>query len=251
MGRGDFFRCILLGCGCWLAGGLASCQKVDLPSEEDAQEQTSGGEKPGADAPGDTSGGGTEFPQESYGQYSVGRILSTYGGVDLESTDYEEMVVGYIVGVCQRTLKNAFFTADEIAASGVASNVLVADSKYETDASRCLPVELKKGTDLRVEANLIDHPELLGQRIGLYGLVKTYFGTVGLKEVVYFEWLPDGGEEEPTPEPDPEEPEEPDNPDEGGDTGQDPAPEERLDTLAMEPDPEPVAGGRVIRMQGK
>lgn len=69
--------------------------------------------------------------------------MSEYEGVDLD-TDYEEMVVGYIVGACDRTMKNALFTIDEIRASGVNSNVLIADSKDERDASRCMPIELKR-----------------------------------------------------------------------------------------------------------
>ena len=70
-----------------------------------------------------------------------------------------------------------------------------------------MPVELKKGTDVRDEANLVDHPEVLGCRIGLLGLVKTYFNVVGLKNVAYHEWLTNGGDVE-----EPEEPEEPENP---------------------------------------
>ena len=132
--------------------------------------------------------------------------MSEYEGVDLD-TDYEEMVVGYIVGACDRTMKNALFTIDEIRASGVNSNVLIADSKDERDASRCMPIELKKGTDVREEANLVDNPEVLGRRIGLLGLVKTYFKVVGLKNVAYHEWLTNGGDvEEPEPEPEAEQP---------------------------------------------
>ena len=93
------------------------------------------------------------------------------------------MVVGYIVGACDGTMKNALFTIDEIRAAGVNTNLLIADSKDERDASRCMPVELKKGTDVREEANLVDNPEALGRRIGLLGLVKTYFKVVGLKNV--------------------------------------------------------------------
>ena len=46
-------------------------------------------------------------------------------------------------------MKNALFTIDEIRAAGVNSNVLIADSKDERDASHCMPVELKRGTDVR------------------------------------------------------------------------------------------------------
>ena len=193
-------------CGLCLVGGFAACQKVDLPSEEGEDTEQSGqtGDKPGNE--GHEPGGADEaedevpLPPEYEGAWTVAGILSEYEGVDLD-TDYEEMVVGYIVGACDRTMKNALFTIDEIRASGVNSNVLIADSKDERDASRCMPIELKKGTDVREEANLVDNPEVLGRRIGLLGLVKTYFKVVGLKNVAYHEWLTNGGDvEEPEPE---------------------------------------------------
>ena len=181
-------------CGLCLVGGFAACQKVDLPSEEGEDTEQSGqtGDKPGNE--GHEPGGADEaedevpLPPAYEGAWTVAGILSEYEGVDLD-TDYEEMVVGYIVGACDRTMKNALFTIDEIRASGVNSNVLIADSKDERDASRCMPIELKKGTDVREEANLVDNPEVLGRRIGLLGLVKTYFKVVGLKNVAYHEWL--------------------------------------------------------------
>ena len=185
-------------CGLCLVGGFAACQKVDLPSEEGEDTEQSGqtGDKPGNE--GHEPGGADEaedevpLPPEYEGAWTVAGILSEYEGVDLD-TDYEEMVVGYIVGACDRTMKNALFTIDEIRASGVNSNVLIADSKDERDASRCMPIELKKGTDVREEANLVDNPEVLGRRIGLLGLVKTYFKVVGLKNVAYHGWLTNGG----------------------------------------------------------
>ena len=90
------------------------------------------GDKPGNE--GHEPGGADEaedevpLPPEYEGAWTVAGILSEYEGVDLD-TDYEEMVVGYIVGACDRTMKNALFTIDEIRASGVNSNVLIADSK--------------------------------------------------------------------------------------------------------------------------
>lgn len=168
--------------GLYLVGGFATCQKVDLPSEEgeDTEQPGQTGDKPEGGGHGAGGIGGTEeevpLPPEYEGAWTVTGILSEYEGVDLDE-DYEEMVVGYIVGACDRTMKNALFTADEIRAAGVSTNLLIADSKDERDASRCMPVELKKGTDVRDEANLVDHPEVLGCRIGLLGLVKTYFNV--------------------------------------------------------------------------
>ena len=193
--------------------------------------------------------------------WTVAGILSEYEGVDLD-TDYEEMVVGYIVGACDGTMKNALFTIDEIRAAGVNTNLLIADSKDERDASRCMPVELKKGTDVREEANLVDNPEALGRRIGLLGLVKTYFKVVGLKNVAYHEWLTNGGDvEEPEPEPEepeepegpeesekpekPEEPEEPEEPEPTPDPDPEPGPIQK-DTIIIDSQPGHIEGGRSI-----
>ena len=100
-----------------------------------------------------------------------------------------------------------------------------------------MPVELKKGTDVREEANLVDNPEALGRRIGLLGLVKTYFKVVGLKNVAYHEWLTNGGDVE-EPEPEPEEPEEPEGPEESEKPEKPEEPEEPEEPTP-DPDPEP------------
>lgn len=238
-------------CGLCLVGGFAACQKVDLPSEEgeDTEQPGQTGDKPGNEG---HEPGGADEPEG---------ILSEYEGVDLD-TDYEEMVVGYIVGACDGTMKNALFTIDEIRAAGVNTNLLIADSKDERDASRCMPVELKKGTDVREEANLVDNPEALGRRIGLLGLVKTYFKVVGLKNVAYHEWLTNGGDvEEPEPEPEepeepegpeesekpekPEEPEEPEEPEPTPDPDPEPGPIQK-DTIIIDSQPGHIEGGRSI-----
>lgn len=237
-------------CGLCLVGGFAACQKVDLPSEEGEDTEQSGqtGDKPGNE--GHEPGGADEaedevpLPPEYEGAWTVARILSEYEGVDLD-TDYEEMVVGYIVGACDRTMKNALFTIDEIRAAGVNSNVLIADSKDERDASRCMPIELKKGTDVREEANLVDNPEVLGRRIGLLGLVKTYFKVVGLKNVAYHEWLTNGGDVE-EPEPEPEEPEEPEGPEESEKPEKPEEPEEPEPTPDPDPEPGPIQKDTII-----
>ena len=254
-------------CGLCLVGGFAACQKVDLPSEEgeDTEQPGQTGDKPGNE--GHEPGGADEpedevpLPPEYEGAWTVAGILSEYEGVDLD-TDYEEMVVGYIVGACDGTMKNALFTIDEIRAAGVNTNLLIADSKDERDASRCMPVELKKGTDVREEANLVDNPEALGRRIGLLGLVKTYFKVVGLKNVAYHEWLTNGGDvEEPGPEPEepeepegpeesekpekPEEPEEPEEPEPTPDPDPEPGPIQK-DTIIIDSQPGHIEGGRSI-----
>lgn len=225
-------------CGLCLAGGLAACQKLDLPSEEGEDKEQPGqtGGKPGEE-------GNTPSSPENVGGKTVAMILSEYEGVDLEE-DYEEKVVGYIVGACKNTIKNALFTADEIRAAGISTNLLIADSKDEKDASRCMPVELKKGSDVRDEANLVDNPQALGRRIGLFGLVKKYFGVVGLKDVVFLGWLTNGGNED---EPKPDEPDKPGTPDNPKPDVPDTLDSDKKDTIGIDTVPEHIEGGRSIR----
>ena len=71
---------------------------------------------------------------------------------------------------------------------------------------------------------MVDNTEIMGQRIGLLGMVKTYFRVVGMKDVEMHEWIADVPEPEPSP---------------------DPGPEEKPDTIPVlppepEPKPEPI-----------
>ena len=221
---------------CLLAGLCLSCQKVDLPSggQDDAQEQAG---QPATDGSG-TGQDGEGQPDSYAGAYTVAGILSTYGDADLE-TGYEAGVVGYIVGSCTGTsISTALFAAE----GASRSNLLIADTRTETDVDRCLPVELKNGTDVRDDLNLQDHPENLGQRVYVYALVKRYFRVTGLRETTYYEWVEeeDGTEGPAEPEvPADSVPEEPEEPEEPG-----PGPEYR-DTVAVDDMPGTVQGGRI------
>ncbi len=84
-------------------------------------------------------------------------------------------VEGYIVGVTNSGpsyTHNGPFT--------VATNLAIADSPDETDASKILPVQLPKN-DIRTELNLVDHPENLGKKVQITGSLEAYFGAPGLK----------------------------------------------------------------------
>ncbi len=228
MKRGkDVSRWLVLFCGMLLAGWLSSCQKVELPQEKEGATkptETGNGSSGATDGkPGSQPDEGNPFPPVPSGMRSVAEILSMYGGMDL-GKGYAEKVAGYVVGACDGTVNNALFSIDEILTLNVNSNILIADSKWERDVGRCLPVELKKGSELREDANLVDNTEILGQRIGLLGMVKTYFRVVGMKDVEMHEWIADVPEPEPSP---------------------DPGPEEKPDTIPVlppepEPKPEPI-----------
>ncbi len=185
------------------------------------------------------------------GVLTVTKLLEKYEGADLEE-DYGEMVAGYIVGAVDSKkgtsslgLSNVLFVIDEIADAGIKANLLIADKKGETDISRCVPVELSDMKE-KEEVNLVDNPGNFGRRIGLVGLVKTYYGEIGLRNVEYYQWLPDGGDE-PEPAPDPVEPDpDPVEPDPGPDNpNPEPNPDpERKDTIRVDTVPGHIEGGR-------
>lgn len=93
-------------------------------------------------------------------------------------------VYGYIVG-CFKSSTNLVTEAD----FPLASNMAISDRRGETDRTNCMSVELKSGSTLREEANLVDNPDNLGRKIFLKGtIVESYYGINGIKSISDFEW---------------------------------------------------------------
>lgn len=109
-------------------------------------------------------------------------------------------VKGYIVG----SIVNSSPVLGE--GTHAPSNLLLADSPYETDRSKMLPVQLVNGTAVRNGLNLPSHPENLGKLITVTGSLEAYFSTPGMRAPTTFTF-----EEEAEPE-EPEVPEEPEAP---------------------------------------
>jgi uncharacterized protein len=94
-------------------------------------------------------------------------------------------VEGYIVGVTNSGpsyTHNGPFT--------VATNLAIADSPDETDATKILPVQLPNNA-IRAELNLVDHPEHLGKKLQITGSLEAYFGVPGLKSPTSYTILPE------------------------------------------------------------
>ncbi|MFA6592654.1 MAG: DUF6359 domain-containing protein [Bacteroidales bacterium] len=90
-------------------------------------------------------------------------------------------VHGYIVG-------------GDLSSSGIsfeppfksASNLAIASRSSADDKSQCLSVQVS--SDIRAALNLVDNPELIGERVFLQGdIVASYFGIVGIKEISEYE----------------------------------------------------------------
>ena len=64
--------------------------------------------------------------------------------------------------------------------TAASTNIAIADSPNETNASKILPVQLPSGS-VRTELNLKDHPENLGKKIQITGTLGAYFSVPGLQ----------------------------------------------------------------------
>jgi len=64
------------------------------------------------------------------------------------------------------------------------TNILIAVSATESDANKCVAVQLPTGA-LRTGLNLPENPEMDGQEILIYGSLEKYFGIAGIKSPSY------------------------------------------------------------------
>lgn len=89
-------------------------------------------------------------------------------------------VWGYIIG--------GDLTATGITFDGPflkSSNMAIAKSVGDRNREKCFSVELSK-TSVKEALNLVSHPENLGRKVWLYGVVSDYFSMPGLKKVTDF-----------------------------------------------------------------
>lgn len=146
---------------------LMGCEKVALEGEG-AGDGTSTGEV--VDNP-PSSGIDTLYsdvePVEG-GEVSVDQFLH-------QTIDVEVYVRGYIVGSCQRTIKNADFEAPFEGHTAL----LLADRPGERQ--NVIAIHLKQGT-MRSDLNLEDHPENQGKTLRVRGKQGTYLGVAGMNE---------------------------------------------------------------------
>ena len=70
------------------------------------------------------------------------------------------------------------------AETGYNTNLLIALSADETNATNCVPVQLPNGA-LRTNLNLVQNPDMDGQEVLLYGSLEVYFGAAGIKNTSY------------------------------------------------------------------
>lgn len=146
---------------------LCGCNEIELPSEG--------------------SGGKEDDDKENVAAPDSG---DTFTIATLSRADDGEFIAlkGYIVGYMPtNTINKVVFNADD----AVSTNIVLADRAAETDTKLCAGLQLRVGSDARVDLNLADNPAMLGQRIIAYGYKGTYCNAPGLKQVEVYELVDD------------------------------------------------------------
>lgn len=146
---------------------LCGCNEIELPSEG--------------------SGGKEDDDKENVTAPDSG---DTFNIATLCRADDGEFIAlkGYIVGYMPtNTINKVVFNADD----AVSTNIVLADRAAETDTKLCAGLQLKAGSDARVDLNLADNPAMLGQRIIAYGYKGAYCNAPGLKQVEVYELVDD------------------------------------------------------------
>lgn len=154
---------------------LASCEKPVYDPEEDNEEKK---ENPANR----DNGGWTDSNGSS--EWFVGDTISV---ADFKANAYSGAVwvKGYIVG-CGSTTGGYKFTFSSPFDSN--TSILIADDKNESEKKNIIPVQLKKGSEMRNELNLVDNPQNAGKQIAVYGFQTSYMKMKGIKDAISYEF---------------------------------------------------------------
>lgn len=87
----------------------------------------------------------------------------------------EAWVTGYIVGGVDGQI---WSTGAKLGVHSSKTNILIADNQNPTSVEECAPMQLPNALD---SLNLVEHPENLGKKVILKGVINAYFSRAGLK----------------------------------------------------------------------
>ena len=133
-------------------------------------------------------GEGGEEPNPGDADSTIDKPFSVADVISKQSETPIAYAVGYIVaGIKNDTKITTISSAEDVLFGGTGQDVkntvvLIADSKGETDYTKCVAVNLPTG-DLRTAVNLQDNPENVGKKLTIKGKFRTYFGIGGLRDV--------------------------------------------------------------------
>ena len=109
---------------------------------------------------------------------------------DFES-DSEIWLIGYIVGY----VNGSSMSSSKFAAGNKASNIILADSPFETSFKNCVPVQLSNTSTekekVRNALNLSSKPENLKHKVKILGTIANYMSTNGITKARRYEFLKD------------------------------------------------------------
>lgn len=146
---------------------------------------------------GETPENPTENESSKENPFSVATAISKYNASNPQANTW---VKGYIVGyVNGMTIDGAILNDLSSITDDNKTNLLISDSKTETDYKNCLVLQLPSG-DIRNALNLKDNPSNLNKELIVKGSLEKYFGTYGLKFIS--EYVLDGQSSGGTEEPD-------------------------------------------------
>ncbi len=149
--------------------GFTSCSKDDP-------------EEPAFPGGGTETGAGTEASP-----YNIAAAIKNQGVAN--NTDYK-YIKGYIVGIWETKDANG----EDLYPNNFAKfeapfytnlNILLADSKDETNANNVVCVQLPFG-DVRTALNLVDNPGRLKEEVTIAGTLERYNSMSGLKNATYY-----------------------------------------------------------------
>lgn len=190
-------RNYVIGCLAFLLVGsltpslFTSCGKIELPDVDDKGQTGGGTKKPVDTVWTDTlTAGGEDNGTDSIDGIPV---LNITAALKANASTWA-FVQGYVVG---GVLDNSFVFGTDFSRPNTA--LLLADSPGETVRKNTFAVALKTGVEgLRETLNLYDHPEWLGRKIRIFGLIEKYYSRNGCKAPdSEFAWLRSGESDTP------------------------------------------------------
>lgn len=129
----------------------------------------------------------TENESSKENPFTVATAISKYNASKpLADTWVKGYIVGYVNGM---SIDGSILNDLSGITDDNKTNLLIADSKTETDYKNCLVLQLPSG-DVRNGLNLKDNPSNLGKEVIVKGSLEKYFGTYGLKSIT--EYVLDG-----------------------------------------------------------
>ena len=129
--------------------------------------------------------------------YTQETALTVEEAINLENSGRNLWVKGYVVGSVKpgvnqiRSNDDIIFGAD----AELPNTVVIAPAPNVTDYQSCMVVELRQGTSIRDNVNLVENPERYGQMLYVRGLLNEYLGISGItgaNSEYYYEGMEEG-----------------------------------------------------------